>query len=413
MRRLAIIAGIAIAALAIPAGSILRAQQGSVYENADETREALAAATKGQREAEARAAELDRQAAAAQGAAETTARRAAAIAARIQQAEQGIAAAEARIALVEGEQRRLAEVLGRQQQPMLGLTAALQRFARRPALLALLRPGDVKDVVHVRAVLDATVPELQERTAGVRAQIARQRALREQAQAASVSLRQEQASLDERRSELARIEARQRLEANQASGFASREAERALALAEQSRDLDGLVGQLDRASEVRDRLAALPGPVLRPARPGQDDAPEEALAGAPENPVPSPSAGLGAPRPYVLPVVGRTVTGFGAPVESGFSRGVTLAPRAGAQVVAPGAGRVAFAGPFSGFDQIVIIEHPGGWTSLVTGLARASVRVGDGVVGGSPIGIAGKGRPTVMLELRQEGQPVNPLLYTR
>ena len=72
-------------------------------------------------------------------------------------------------------------------------------------------------------------------------------------------------------------------------------------------------------------------------------------------------------------------------------------------------GRVAFAGLYRGFGQIVIVDHGQGWTSLVTGLGQAAVSVGDTVVAGSPLGTAGPGRPVVTLELRREGQPVNPL----
>ncbi|MGB3166250.1 MAG: peptidoglycan DD-metalloendopeptidase family protein, partial [Alteraurantiacibacter sp.] len=112
-------------------------------------------------------------------------------------------------------------------------------------------------------------------------------------------------------------------------------------------------------------------------------------------------------------VTGRTLTGFGAPQASGLSRGITLAPIGGAQVVAPAAGRIVFAGPYRGYGAIVIVEHASGWTSLVTGLARTDVRVGQQVVGGAPLGTASPGRPSVTLELRRDGEPVNPLLYTR
>jgi septal ring factor EnvC (AmiA/AmiB activator) len=124
------------------------------------------------------------------------------------------------------------------------------------------------------------------------------------------------------------------------------------------------------------------------------------VAGAPAAPPPRtpPPAG------YQLPVAGRTVAGFG-----GASQGVTLAPRAGAQVVAPAAGRVAFAGPYRGYGRIVIVEHDSGWTSLVTGLARTDVEVGERVVAGGPLGITGQRNPTVTLELRRDGTPVNPL----
>jgi septal ring factor EnvC (AmiA/AmiB activator) len=72
---------------------------------------------------------------------------------------------------------------------------------------------------------------------------------------------------------------------------------------------------------------------------------------------------------------------------------------------------VAFAGPYRGYGRIVIIEHAGGWTSLVTGLARTEIAVGTVLVGGAPIGIAGQVNPQVSLELRSEGEPVNPLRF--
>jgi len=105
------------------------------------------------------------------------------------------------------------------------------------------------------------------------------------------------------------------------------------------------------------------------------------------------------------------VTGFGARQGSSTSTGLTLAPRPGAQVVAPAAGRVAFAGPYRGYGRIVIIEHPGGWTSLVTGLARTTVAVGETLVAGAPLGIAAQSNPQVTLELRSAGEPVNPLRF--
>ena len=74
---------------------------------------------------------------------------------------------------------------------------------------------------------------------------------------------------------------------------------------------------------------------------------------------------------------------------------------------------MAFAGPYSGYGQIVVIEHAGEWTSLVTGLTRLDVRVGERVIAGSPIGLTGPGDPIVTLELRRDGEPINPLPYVR
>jgi len=259
--------------------------------------------------------------------------------------------------------------------------------------------------VYLRAMLDSAVPQVQARTAGLRQQLARLTDLREEASQATFALRAEQGRLADRRQQLAAIEAKQRLAARSATGTAARETERALALAEQARDLDALVDELDRAGNVRARLAALPGPVLRP------DRPEAAgLAVASAEPAPDPTATT-PPAPYLLPVMGRTVAGFGARRGSTVSSGLTLAPRPGAQVVAPAGGRVAFTGPYRGYGRIVIIEHPGGWTSLVTGLARTDVAVGAQLLAGAPLGIAAQASPEVTLELRRDGEPVNPLRF--
>ena len=177
------------------------------------------------RVAEARSAQLERAAESARDAAERTAREAAALAGRIQQAEAAIAVAEARLTLANRERAALREQLGREQQPLVHLTAALQQFSRRPLALAMLQPGSVQDTVYLRAMLDSAVPQIRDRTSGVRARLAQSRHLREEALAATEQLRAGQTRLAERRTELAALETRQRLAARAAGGTADREAE--------------------------------------------------------------------------------------------------------------------------------------------------------------------------------------------
>lgn len=356
-----------------------------------------AAAGKRAEKLEARARDVSEQA-------DRTAREAAAVAARIQQTDAQIAAQRAQIRLIASQRAGLRAQLAEKQGPLARLTGSLQRLSRRPPLLALLRPGSVRDTVYMRALLDTMLPEVERRTAGLRGEIARGRALEQQTQAAAAALAEAQAQMRSRRSQLAVIESRQRLAGREASGIAARESERALALAEKARDLGELVSEVDRQGKLRASLAALPGPVMRPARP-QD---AQVIGAAQFTPLPE---GLSS---YMLPVTGRLVTGFGedAPGQA-RSNGLVLAPRALAQAVSPAAGRVAFAGPYRGYQSIVIVEHEGGWTSLVTGLVRLDVEVGQTLVAGSPIGTTGPGRPQVMVELRRDGAPVNPLQYIR
>ena len=381
------------------------AQTSAGIDTADDAQAALSRAQAQGAEARRRAEVLEAGAATAIAAADRTAQEAAALAARVQEAEAQIAGNTAQLQLIGQDQVRLRSELAAKQRPLIELTAALQRLARRPPLLSLLRPGSLREAVYLRAVLETLLPEVSRRTAGLHQAIARGQALAAQARRTSAALRAGHAELVRRRTDLGAIEERQRLASVQASGAATRESERALALSEQARDLTGLVNDLALAGALRDQLAALPGPVLRPAQPQAASAPAEQTAS------PAPSD---APARYILPVAGRLISGFGgsggtAGTGQVQSRGLSILAQGGAQVIAPGAGRVAFAGPYRGYGLIVIIEHGGGWNSLITGLSKLDCWAGEQLLAGGSLGQAGPGSPLLTLELRRQGSPVNPL----
>lgn len=77
-------------------------------------------------------------------------------------------------------------------------------------------------------------------------------------------------------------------------------------------------------------------------------------------------------------------------------------------MVAPAAGRIAYAGRFRSFGRVAIIDHGGGWTTLVTGLGALAVAAGQDVAAGAPLGRAADGdEPRVTVELRRRGQPAD------
>lgn len=376
------------------------------FADAPEAQRALERAERRAAQAQQRAATFDARAASATQASAKAQAEAAALAARVQQAEAQVGVAEAELALVQSERRALDLRLAERREPIVRLTGALQMLVRRPLSLSVLAPGSLRDTVYLGAVLDSTVPLVRESTAELRAELDRSLALQNEARVALAERRRAERGLAVRRTELVAMAQRERLAAQRARGAADREELRALALGEQARDLDGLVERLDDIGALRDRLAALPGPIPRPADP--DARSSLAIRDAPS---PTPSA-TAPPSDYRLPTDGRLTTAFGSASGDGArASGLSLVPRAGAQVVAPGTGRVVFAGPYRGFGRIVIIQHANGWTSLVTGLGDLVTRVGQDVVAGSPLGLADTADPTVTLELRRGGDPVNPLDY--
>lgn len=352
----------------------------------------LASARAEAQQARQRAAAFDARAKTSADAADRARAQQAALAARIQASEAGIAAAEARLATVEQLRRAQEQRLARQREPIVRLVAALQTMARRPAGATLVQPGSLADMAHLRALLATMGPQIESRTAGLREEVARARQLRLAATQAVAEQRRAQAQLRLDQQRLARLEIEQRQQALRFASSARLESNRAGQIAEGSRDLDALVRQLDADAAIRDRLAGLPGPRLRPARLTAD--------------LPVDQVGVGPALRFRLPAIGPVVRGFGEALPSGArSRGVAIASRPGAIVVAPAPGRVSFAGLFRGYGAIAILDHGGGYTSLITGLDSNLARVGDTVQQGSPIGRSGSGG--IAVELRRDGQPVD------
>ena len=129
-----------------------------------------------------------------------------------------------------------------------------------------------------------------------------------------------------------------------------------------------------------------------------------AIEGAPD----APMATIGNPAAaYRLPAPGRVLVGFGTVDKRGIrSRGIRLAPAADAPLIAPGAGRVAYAGPYRGYGDVLILEHGRGWTSLVAGGRLAAFEIGAWIPQGRAIGTA---RGPLLIELRHNGTPVDIL----
>jgi len=124
-------------------------------------------------------------------------------------------------------------------------------------------------------------------------------------------------------------------------------------------------------------------------------------------------------RPFSLmqgrlpfPARGRVAERYGQINEVGHeTKGITIQTRKEAQVIAPHDGQVVFAGPFRGYGLLLIIEHSDGYHTLLAGMARIDCPVGQKLLAGEPVGQMGSddAKPALYVELRHNGQPVNPL----
>ncbi len=121
------------------------------------------------------------------------------------------------------------------------------------------------------------------------------------------------------------------------------------------------------------------------------------------------------------PVAGRLASRFGERRNPRFGtttlqNGIEVATGDGAAVTAIHEGRVAFAGVFTGFGQLVIIDHGTLAYSLYGYMATVSVIKGARVARGQRIGTTGRapaGNSALYFELRIDGKPVDPVQWLR
>jgi len=340
-----------------------------------------------QASADAQTARLEKAAASARGEAARLSAQEAAAAQAIDAAEARITAADAQFRLasayVAANRQRLAE----QQQPVSSLLAGLAVMARRPPLLALADGGGTDDFVKVGVLLDSTLPVIRARTRALSGQLSEAQRLEAAALSARAGLVRSRQALAAKREQFAALEQRAIDRSLAAGGAALSTGDVAIAAGEQ---VERLRNERSGNQSARALAALLASEGPAPPRPF-------APAGPPAKP----------PFAYTLSVSAPVVEGLGAVDESGVrSRGITFATIRGAPVSAPADGIVRFSGPFRDYDGVLILDHGGGWMSLIVNLS-SELKVGDRVHLGDPLGRA---LGPIQVELSHNGQRFSPAL---
>ena len=120
------------------------------------------------------------------------------------------------------------------------------------------------------------------------------------------------------------------------------------------------------------------------------------------------------------PAAGRLATRFGQASDrlggSAARNGIEIAIPEATIVRAVHGGTVGLAGPFTGFGNLVIIEHGGNNYSLYGYLGTVSVERGAAVDAGTELGHSGSapaGPPALYFEMRIDGRSVDPLQWLK
>jgi len=376
------------------------------------------------REGKAREAELAAKAAALAKEVETLRDQMVKSARAIQERETQMMRIESELADLKAREAEQSEALERDRAQLAQTLAALERLSLRPPEALIAYPGKADDTIRSALLLRRYVPLFEARAAALRKDLAEIAALRGQIARRHETLERDSADLERERNRLAALFA-QKEALQRATDEETREAARRnKALAEQAKDLRDLMARVE--AERRARAEAEKRARLEAERRARADAEKraaarrkeiEAAAAAGRVPRLAKPEGLrsfaAAQGHITLPAAGRIVRQFAEPTETGSpSRGIQIETRPDAQVVAPYDGQVVFAGPFRGYGLILIIEHTGGYHTLLSGLSRIDVAQNQWLLAGEPVGVVGRpehGAPRMYMEIRLKGRPINPL----
>jgi septal ring factor EnvC (AmiA/AmiB activator) len=310
-----------------------------------------------------------------------------AAAAAIEEAEARIGESDARLRLAQAQAALAERRLAQKRAPLAALLAGLVTMGRQPPILTLADEGSVDEIVRVKALLDATMPVIRQRSAALQSELEGRRRLAAQADAARAELAKGREELTKRQQRFAALEATASERAQQLAGEAFGAGDRVLASDEALALAGSEAADRQAARQVAARLAELD---FAPARPMRGDSALAPLDFA-----------------YSLPVEAPLVDGLGTVSRAGIaSRGLKFATFRGAPVGVPADGEILFAAPYRGQNGIVIIDHKDGWTSLILGVASAKPR-GSKVRRGE---FLGRALGPLGVELRRNGVPVSPAL---
>ena len=95
-------------------------------------------------------------------------------------------------------------------------------------------------------------------------------------------------------------------------------------------------------------------------------------------------------------------------IGGAHAKGITITGRPAARVIAPFDGTVLFAGPFKDYGQLIILDHGDNYLTLLAGMDTINPVVGQQVLAGEPIGQVKESKPNLYIEIRRDGQAIDP-----
>ena len=326
----------------------------------------------------------------------------------IQSQEETLSQNERGAIIIEVKQNAREASLEGRSENLLRTLAALQKLSQHPPELVLLRPDKAINTIRSASLLATTLPAIQKKAHLLRKELEElenlEFALLVKKKEISLGLNE----LNKKRTSLSQLITARKNARRNLLGQADDEVKIIAKLAQEAQDIKSLLTSLNIERARKDKIFKEAA-----ERVGE---PKFSSALIPKGKPISKARGH-----LTLPVIGEIVENFGSRSQVSNTRGIRIETRKGAQVITPFDGRVVFSGPFRTYGQLLIIDHGEGYHTLLAGMKILDGGVGQWVLEGEPIGTMDSynmngvslnmtiRKPELYVELRHNGNPVNPL----
>ena len=305
--------------------------------------------------------------------------------------EEDLAEGKDRLASLQKKKNALSDKLFAEQDTVGGLVTAAQRF-NRTSTPTMMAQSDPLEAARAARVMKTMIPALHAKSSALRAEIAALDKVEQDIARQQTAQKNAMAKINSEEDKLNELLAQRRKDLKQTEDERKANESEVAQLAREAKNLEELVEKIEK-------------PRAKPAQASQTAAADVSPRTAGDN-TPPPTGTAHSPVP------GTVRTAFGGVDDLGAtSKGITYHARSNARVVTPLAGTVRFAGPFHKYKHILIIEHAGGYHSLIAGLGRVDTVVGAKLAAGEPVGSVDQSdadHHPVYYELRRNGTPINP-----
>jgi len=327
----------------------------------------------------------------------------------LQNAQQQIGEIGEKIVRLEGEEQTLSDALEVEQENLSDVLAALQSLERSKPPALLVSPDDANKAARIAMLLADAAPALEAKAAELRASIETLASIRQNLDQQRLEFKQTNAEINSRRDVLAELVEKKQAERDVAASLAAAAQRETAALAARATSLRGILQRLERfARSITPRIKPLAPDRSNPTATHPPSRKPTRIV-KPFSPSKSFTEATGALR---APVAGRLAGKYRERrPEGGRFDGIRYITRDNAIVTAPFQADVAFARAWDPIGNLIVLDVGEGYHILFMGVGAFLVEEGQEVAAGEPLGTMSGSNARLDLEVRKNGEPVNPSLW--